>query len=170
VRGALARWAADLAAADAGLRAVTADSMHLTLCFLGNRPVSEIDAIGGACAQAASPPLFELVTGALLGFPSQRPRVLAVAIEDRSRDLHRLQARLAAALSELGSYQPERRPFVPHVTLARARGSGTRPARPGEPARPLSFTASTVTLLRSTPSPAGSVYEPLRSVFLDVAS
>lgn len=176
VRGALARWAAQLAAADPALRAVGAESLHVTLCFLGERPLSTIDAVGAACADAVGPPGFELSTGGLVGFPPNRPRVLAAAIEDRSRGLYRLQSRLSIALAEIGAYRPERRPFRPHVTLARVRGRGSRqgvraPGRAGERLlAPLTFTASSVTLYSSTPQPGGSLYEPLRSVFLDVPS
>ena len=189
---ALARWAGQLASVDGGLRAVGAESMHLTLCFLGERSVSEIDAIGAACAGAARAPVLELSTGGLVGFPRARPRVLAAAIEDRSRGLAQLQARLATALVEIGAYRPEPRPFTPHVTLVRARGrgsrsgsrsgsgsgsrSGSREPRPGRGhaaqrlLAPVAFTASSFTLFRSVSAPGGSVYEPLRSVFLDAPS
>jgi 2'-5' RNA ligase len=159
--------------------------MHVTLCFLGMRPAGELDAIGGACADAVGPPVFELSTAGLVGFPPRRPRVLAAAIEDRSRGLAALQVRLATALAEIGAYRPERRAFVPHVTLARVKRPPAPPARADRvkapPARghgragqrllaPVPFTASSVTLFRSTPGPGGSVYEPLRSVFLDAPS
>jgi len=179
VRGALARWADQLAAADTDLRAVKSESMHVTLCFLGNRHVSEIDAIGAACADAVRQPVFELATGGLLRLPQDRPRVLAAAIEDRSRGLYRLQARLAIALAGLGAYRPERRPFMPHVTLARVNGRGSREGRDAGRSRgragerllaPVPFTASSVTLFSSQLGPGGSAYEPLRSVFLDVPS
>jgi 2'-5' RNA ligase len=155
VRDALARWAGQLAAGDPSLRAVKGASMHITLCFLGSRPVREIDAIGATCAGAVRPPAFELATGALVGFPPKRPRVLAVAIEDRSRGLFQLHARLSTALAELGVYTPERRPFSPHATLARVAGRGgpgRSPRRPGE--RLLAstpFAATSVTLFSSTP-------------------
>jgi 2'-5' RNA ligase len=176
VRGALARWAGQLAAADPALRAVKAKSIHVTLCFLGNRPVSAIDAIGAACADAVRLPVFELATGGLVGLPPDRARVLAAAIEDRSRGLYRLQARLAIALAQAGAYRPERRPFTPHVTLARVNGRGSRDSarahgRAGQRLlAPVPFTASSVTLFSSTPEPGGSAYKPLRSVFLDVPS
>ena len=167
LRQALAQWGR-LAADGAGLRAVRAESIHVTLCFLGMRPVSEIDAIGAACADAVRPPSFELATGALVGFPPRRPRVLAVAIEDGSRRLGELQDRLATALAELGVYRPEGRPFVPHATLARARGRSL-PRGEEQPAlAPVRFTVSSLTLFRSTPGPGGSAYVPLHSVSLDV--
>jgi 2'-5' RNA ligase len=98
-------------------------------------------------------------------------------IEDRSRGLDRLQSRLAIALAELGVYPPERRPFNPHVTLARVSGgrghrgrggTGSSLGRAGQRLlAPVPFRASSMTLLRSRISSAGSVCEPLSSVFLD---
>ena len=70
-------------------------------------------------------------------------------------------ARLFAALEPW--YEPEERPFWPHVTLARV--------RKGERARPLDleppadeFVASEVTLYRSRLSPKGASYEALERV------
>ena len=186
VRDSLARWGASLAAADRGLRPVRAESLHVTLCFLGPRPLDELDAIGAACAEVVGPPAFALSTAGVLGLPPRRPRVLAVAIEDRSRGLARLQAAVAGELERIGVHRPERRGFVPHVTIARTRrpeaGRGERleaersrgrlePERSrGRTPRllgPMPFTASTVTVFRSRPAAGGAVYEPLCSAFLD---
>ena len=74
-----------------------------------------------------------------------------------------LQAAVAEALAAAGMFEPERRPFWPHVTLARVKRDcwrappldGTEPP-PAEP-----FEASEVTLYRSTLRPQGALYEPL---------
>jgi 2'-5' RNA ligase len=172
VRHSLARWATALAVGNHTLRAVRAEALHVTLCFLGARPLSEIDAIGAACASVVGPPGFELATGSVLSLPPRRPRVVAVAIEDRRRGLTRLQSELSRELSALGVYTPERPGFLPHVTIARTvRAERFDPARlRGRTAprllAPMHFEASTVTLYRSRSAPGGSVYEPL-SVFLD---
>ncbi|HWF53834.1 MAG TPA: RNA 2',3'-cyclic phosphodiesterase [Solirubrobacteraceae bacterium] len=175
VRAALSRWSGALAASDPTRRAVAAESLHLTLCFLGDRPLSEVDAIGAACARAAEPPVLELTVGAALNLPPRRPRVIAVRIEDRSRRLAGLQERISRELVELGVHEPEPRPFLPHVTVARVR-RGQRAGGAGPPGRgrttprlvsTLPFTASTVTLFRSLPALGGARYEALRSAFLE---
>ena len=172
---ALARWAAALESSDPALRAVRADALHATLCFLGQRPVAEIDAIAAACAEAVGPPVLELATGGLVGFPPRRPRVLAVELEDRSGGLARLEARLSAALAALGVYQPEARAFRPHVTIARVRGGRLGPGGLAQlgASRPAAlsqarFEARTVTLFRSQTAPGGAVYTPLASAFLEL--
>ena len=70
---------------------------------------------------------------------------------------------MAGALEAGGFYRPEKRPFWPHVTLARVKRGERRvpplpddPPPPGEP-----FDAGVVTLYRSTLRPQGALYEPL---------
>jgi RNA 2',3'-cyclic 3'-phosphodiesterase len=149
-----------------GLRAVAPEALHVTLCFLGWRWVSEIDAIGAACSAAGcfDPPALAL--GAARWLPARRPRVLAVAIEDHSAQLARIQAELSRALQEGGWYVPEARPFLAHVTICRvARGARVR-AVELPPPRALAFDGSTVTLYRSRLGAGGARYEALRRVAL----
>jgi 2'-5' RNA ligase len=150
------------------LRLVEAESLHLTLCFLGSRPVAEIDSLADALASCPEGP-FELSVGAPLWLPARRPRTLAVEIHDRSGALGRLQARVSGTLAEACSWQPERRRFRPHVTLARvrqraARGRGEGFARELLPATPrLSFIPEEVVLYRSWLAREGASYQALGS-------
>jgi 2'-5' RNA ligase len=92
--------------------------------------------------------------------------VVAVALEDRRQRLAHLQSELAAALQTGGWYEPERRPFRAHVTLARA--SGKMRLRPIElpPPAPIRFMGSMVGLWRSLPGRGGAHYERLSKVSL----
>lgn len=186
MREQLAAWAAMLAAAERSLRPVRVESLHVTLCFLGNRPLCEVDTIGSACAagvasRAAPGPALSLATAAALGLPPRRPRLIAVRIDDRGGGLTRLEAAVSQALVEVGVLQPERRPFLPHVTVARVRRGAHLRSMPDASLRggsdaslrggfdalaPCDFVADTVTLYRSHPGPGGSVYEPLHSAVL----
>ena len=74
-----------------------------------------------------------------------------------------LQGAASAALEAGGWYRPEKRPFWPHLTLARVK-RGERRVAPlaGEPRPPSEpFEAPVVTLYRSTLRPQGALYEPL---------
>lgn len=167
---ALLAWRAPLlrggeqASGPAVLRAVAPAALHVTLCFLGATPETEIAPLGAAvaacAAEAAGAP--ELALGAALWLPRRRPRVLAVALEDRRGELAALQAGLAAQLAAGGWYDAQARPFLPHVTVARVRG-GARAARDPAPPppEPLVFDAAAVTLYRSRLHPDGARYEPL---------
>ena len=145
-------------------RVLQPEAVHLTLCFLGSRPVGEISALGAA-VEALAEGAAELSVGAPLWLPPRRPHALAVEIRDRSGALSELQAGLSATLSHLSGWEPERRRFRPHITLVRMRaGSVPTPAgeRPLLAATPqLRFTPEAVVLYRSMPGPGGSTYDPL---------
>ncbi len=173
VRVRLAAWAGSAAAACRSeglgrpLRLLDPEVLHLTLCFLGARPVDEIAAIGSALS-ACPAHAGELSVGAPLWLPRARPRSLAVAIHDREGELAGLHTALTGAICATTSWQPERRRFRAHVTVARTRGqaggrSRTRQAPDGNPDLPatpqLRFSAESLTLYRSWLSPEGAAYE-----------
>ena len=172
------------------LRLLDAQSLHLTLCFLGNRPVEEIDALAGALAPCIERAC-ELSVGAPLWLPPRRPHALAVEIQDRDGQLRRVHQRVTEALCEASAWRPERRRFRAHVTLARVRGGlGSRRPRDGAvdvapgrsrprrasleqalPATPLlSFAAQRIVLYRSWLASDGASYEALASSELVMAA
>jgi 2'-5' RNA ligase len=160
---ALAEWGAS--AAREGLRAVPPESLHVTLAFLGERPEEEVAAIGAALHEAAAP-VPRLAVGAPTWLPPRQPRVLAVDLEDPGGACSRLQGAVSAALVDLGAFTPERRPFRPHVTVARVRkGHRVDTALPALSRRP-TFAASALTLYRSRLSPKGASYHALERVAL----
>ena len=90
-----------------GLRLVSPEALHATLCFLGWRSVDEIDQIDAACGQAVGERVAPLLKVAeQLWLPRRRPRVLALRLEDPSGALEEIQAGLSAALSAGGWYEP----------------------------------------------------------------
>jgi RNA 2',3'-cyclic 3'-phosphodiesterase len=180
VRGPLAGWArtaaAGLRSAGIGrpLRLLDPAGLHLTLCFLGSRPVEEIAAISStlsACATYAG----ELSLGAPLWLPSSRPRSLAVAVHDELGGLARLHAAVSEAVRDATAWEPERRRFRAHITVARRSGRVERRVRargpvaglelPATPA--LRFAAESVTLYRSWLSPQGASYEVISRCALE---
>ena len=142
-----------------GWRTVKAEALHLTLAFLGERPEAEVAAIADA-VRAASRPVGEVALGRALMLPPRSPRVAAVAVVDLQQRLRGLQAALSEGLAAIGAYRPERRPYLPHVTVARR----TRDAR-GQAAEPEWtsgwFRLERVVLYRSRLSPRGASYEAL---------
>ena len=170
-RGAVA-GAREPGATRGGLRALSAQSLHLTLCFLGARPVGEIEALAaavGGCVEQAC----ELAVGAPLWLPPRRPRALAVEIHDLAGELAGVHARVSAAIGQASGWEPERRRFRPHITLVRAGRSalGARGSRSGRtrserplPATPrIAFTPAAIVLYRSWLAPEGASYEQIAS-------
>jgi 2'-5' RNA ligase len=167
VRTALLTWRAAQLSHVAGLRDTQPDaqSLHITLCFLGSQPVAEIARIAEACGVAAGYRRPALSTGKPLWLPVRRPRALTLEINDDG-GLRAIQTALAGALGQGGWFEPERRVFRPHVTVARTGREGLR--RPPEvaPPEPISFVGSTVALMRSHLGPGSASYERLALVEL----
>jgi RNA 2',3'-cyclic 3'-phosphodiesterase len=170
VRTALHQWRSEQLQGVAGVRGIEPEALHVTLCFLGSQPAEQIDGIAAACGAVKACPRPVLSLGEPRWLPPRRPRVLAVGLEDRGLALARVQGELADVLRAGGWYEPERRPFLAHVTVARAAGEGpVRPANPPSPV-PISFVGTSVALLRSRLSGAGARYERLAAVALGGAS
>ncbi len=95
---------------------------HITLKFLGDVGEALLPRLVDAATRAAaglSP--FELSFGRFGAFPSfSRPRVLFYAADRGSEELASLSGRLEEELGTLG-FEPERRGFRAHLTLARVR-------------------------------------------------
>jgi 2'-5' RNA ligase len=180
VREQLAAWARTALRAAGGrsgaghpLRVLDAELLHVTMCFLGNRPVEEIEAIGAQVAGLAEGGSCPLSLGAPVWLPVRHPRVLAVELHDDEGALARLRERLLAALREVCDVEEEppgagrrHRRFRPHVTVARMRAGAAPRQRALEPTPALAFAPRELVLYRSWLSPQGASYEALASARL----
>jgi 2'-5' RNA ligase len=147
----------------ADLRLVAPEALHVTLVFLGHLDEEEIPRIAGALPRDA--PVPKLRALGVKPVPPRRPRLFALDLADEDGRCGAIHAALSDALAALGLYEPEKRPFWPHVTLARVR-KGARVGRafniPAPPAEP--WRANAVTLYRSRLSSRGARYEPIECV------
>jgi len=98
------------------------ENLHLTLKFLGDTPVAKVEALSQAAQRAASKVLpFELVIGDCGAFPVRgQPRVLWIGINDPTNNLTELYRAIEDECANAG-FPRERRPFHPHLTIARLR-------------------------------------------------
>ncbi len=139
-------------------RPVNRDSLHITLAFLGTRPDEDVATIRPLIERETTAP--RLTFGPVLLLPPRRPKVLTIELEEQG--LAPLRQRIADGLQDAGVYTPERRPFRPHVTLARLRPR-ERPTPTHLSLEPLTFHGTAVTLYASRLHPTGARYEPLVS-------
>jgi RNA 2',3'-cyclic 3'-phosphodiesterase len=141
------------------LRVVGRENLHVTLAFLGSRPAAELAAILGALrdsAHAGKP--FEL---AVDGYRETRS-VAMLTLADPSGEATRLAERVHARLEKLGVYERERRPWLPHLTVARFRERPRlRPAITSSVLAP--FAPSGAAAFLSHLHPSGARYEVLES-------
>lgn len=119
--------AGPLRAARLPVRWVTEDAIHVSLRFLGEVDETRVTPIAEALAAAVRKARrFDVGLGGLGAFPSlARPRVVWFGVE-RHPALELLAHDVEKALMTL-EFEPELRPFHPHLTLGRAERSA-RPA------------------------------------------
>jgi 2'-5' RNA ligase len=172
MRSGIEEWGRE-ALDDPAQRRLPADSLHITLVFLGYRPEKEIGRIAAAVEGLEGPaPEIEL-RGPVARPPRGRARLFTLPVE--SPEAVTLQADLEARLASESLHEPERRPFWPHLTVARVRpeGRGSKRPRlvesppgplPQELLRPASCVR--VALYRSELKPQGARYTPLAQVKL----
>lgn len=162
-------------------RWVAPSTLHLTLKFLGDVDTERLAQVGAALERAAArrrkamPQSGEqpipAVRWALKGvgsFPARRPaRVIWVGIE-AGPDLHALQVAVEEELVAEG-FAREARPFSPHLTLARCRAESGRDAPWLSEFAGQGFgeiESVEMVLFRSTLTPGGAIYTPLKRVSL----
>ncbi len=172
VRDEIAAWGRT-ELSDPALRPVPRDSLHITLAFLGYMPERDIERLGEIVAGlgAPAPPLR---LGDPLTKPSpRRPQLFALPAD--SPDTVVLQGRLEEQLIAERLYKPEKRPFWPHVTVARVKSEGRGSKRPRPVGRPPGRLPTKLlspvlgvrlTLYRSELQPRGAHYTPLAQVEL----
>jgi 2'-5' RNA ligase len=146
-------------------RPVPAESLHLTLAFLGRRPETDVEGIDAILHDVAGPaPRLRL--GAALLLPPRRARVLCADLDDVDETLTVLQRRVSEELTAAGIYTPEKRPFRAHATVARLRQRARPPRSVDAAPSPLEFRGEALTLFVSRLHPHGARYEPLVRVNL----
>ena len=158
---------------DPALRVVRPESLHVTLAFLGYLPEKEIEPLGEIVAGLRSPAP-EIRLGDPVGRPTGRhPRLFALPVV--SPGAIALQSEIEEKLVAARLYEPEKRPFWPHVTVARVKPEGGGSKRPRQveqrpdalPKDLLQPTRAVRTrLYRSELKPSGAEYLPLAQVKL----
>jgi 2'-5' RNA ligase len=164
VRARLAAFGHAAAGDGDALRPVAEDALHLTLAFLGHRDLGDVEP-AAAVVRETSADAIALALGEPLWLAPRRPQVLTVALEDRCGALGALRDAVVGRLAYSLDWEPDRRRFRPHVTVARVR----RGARPGRdlPAPPqATFAAEAVTLFRSHLGRGPARYEALERLAL----
>jgi 2'-5' RNA ligase len=142
-------------------RALGRDQLHVTLAFLGSRPVDEVEqisaALGDAAAAAQEPVLLS---------PRRYRETRSVGmlvLDDEDGRAGTLAVDLHGRLERLGVYEREKRPWLPHVTVLRFRRPPTlRPRLPDL----APFSPSGAAVYHSLLRRGGAQYHILHSVAL----
>ncbi|MFP5388814.1 MAG: RNA 2',3'-cyclic phosphodiesterase [Thermoleophilia bacterium] len=159
---------------DPALRVVAPEALHVTLAFLGYLPEKEIERLVEIVKAVDSP-----APAIRLGDPIAKPtvkRARIIALPLISPGTVTLQAELEGKLVAAGLFKPEKRPFWPHLTVARVKSAGRGSKRPmdvsklpGKLPRSLlepKFKGIRTRLYRSELNPMGARYTSLAQVEL----
>lgn len=164
--------------AGSDVRWVRPEGIHVTLKFLGEVPLKKLPAVKLAVQEAVvghSPFELELSNIGLFG-GREGLRIMWVGIAGDVLRLEALVRAVNAALKVVG-FEPDRRPFRPHLTLGRVKDEvGTRRRAEIEVAvgktvvPPVSWRTAHVSLMRTRIGPGGASYDLLATFPLRVSS
>lgn len=142
------------------VRIVPPENVHVTLCFLGSRPASDVPVVArelAAAAAAAGPVRLRTVRYRETG------SVAMIVCDDAGGAGTAMAADLGARLEQLGVYRREQRPWLPHVTVARFR---ERPRLALAPPDLGEIGVVRAALYSSSLRPGGALYHALETVAL----
>jgi 2'-5' RNA ligase len=147
-----------------GVRWARPEGIHLTLRFLGYARGTVLESLVAPLRRAAEECPATMAPVAGLGvFPERgRVRVLWLGIRLPPSILRLQQACERAAVA--AGFEPETRPFAPHLTLGRWSDASPRPTLPSIDLGRTRL--DTLVLYRSQPGKNGSVYTPLETFAL----
>ena len=156
----------------ADVKWVRPENIHLTLKFFGNVEESRVEPILQSIEgliRRTSP--FSTKVQGMGAFPhSKNPRVIWMGLIDETKGLTSLQKSLEGALEKIG-FEPEGRPFQPHLTLGRVKSSREKDdlIEKMEKHREEAFgevEVEEVILFKSELKPTGPIYTVLRKLKL----
>ena len=162
----------DLRSTHADVRWVSPEKIHLTLKFFGNIEELRIDPIFKSIEEPIRDALpFSVRVRGAGAFPSlKNPRVVWMGLADGKEMLISLQKQIEARLEKIG-FEPEDRPFQPHLTLGRMKSSRGKEelSRRMEKYTEEEFgdcQVERVVLFKSDLRPSGPIYTLLRDMKL----
>jgi 2'-5' RNA ligase len=162
----------DLKSSRADVRWVSPENIHLTLKFFGTIEESIIESIIKLTeGPVQGTPLFFLKIQGMGAFPNlKNPRVIWMGFQEGKEIIVAIQKQLEREFEKIG-FQPEDRPFHPHLTLGRMRSNrgkdelvrGMERYREEEFGN---FQVEKIVLIKSDLKPTGPIYTALREIRL----
>jgi RNA 2',3'-cyclic 3'-phosphodiesterase len=154
---AIGRWQRD-ELPEERVRPVSRENLHVTIAFLGSRPAGEVGSIAGALRAAVEGVARPVLTA--LRYRETRS-VGMLVFDDEDGRATRIAEDAHRRLAELGVYEPERRAWLPHLTVVRFR---ERPRLSPSIPELGPVTMSDAAVYMSRLRPTGAQYEVVESV------
>ena len=168
IRAAFGLLIKELRVAQPQAKWVRAENLHLTLKFLGNTEPEKLQAVQTVLSSIYAEQSVQLEFRGLGFFPNEKKSRVFWAGLEASSNLAELAARIDQAMHDL-DFPLERRPFVPHLTLARFEPPGASPkllnvVRLRRLGSFGSLTATEFHLIESKLKPTGAEYTTVQTV------
>jgi len=162
----------ELKRANADLKWVKPENIHLTLKFLGSIPVQWIAEISDELKRGLTDfGSFSIEIAKLGSFPEKgKPRVIWAGISKGSEDLFRLQEKVEDSLRKF-NFPQEDREYTPHLTIGRVKGPKNidrlqELIKTKNDLQLGSMIVEDISIIRSDLKPDGPVYTTLKKVEL----
>lgn len=140
-----------------GLRLLGEKQWHFTLAFLGAVDEAKRETVRGIIEAVPADMGGRSSLGGFLMLPSaSRARVVALDVDDSSGVLAGLYERVMSSLEEAGIMEREKRPYRPHLTIARLRTPA--PVRPRADVPGVDLAVESLCLYRSELKRGGAEY------------
>ena len=175
VRDALDKLEQQLKSAQADVKWLAPENIHLTLKFLGEIDDKKSDSIIKIVNEvAANQKSFQARISSIGAFPKiNSPRVIWAGIDKGDEETRKIALELENLIAKLG-IPKEDRPFSSHITIGRTRSAINRERLVQELSKlngqltqeNLEFSVKKVTLYKSTLTPQGPIYEILNEAHL----
>lgn len=175
IKDSLGNLQEQLKKAEADVKWVKPENIHLTLKFLGEVDDEKLKRISGAIEEAACENhSYKIRIHSLGAFPKiDYLRVLWVGVEEGDAETRKIAKTLEEKIMKIG-IPKEERPFSSHITIGRIRSTLNRERLVEElknlqenfGKENLEFCVSKITLFKSTLTPKGPIYEGLKNVSL----
>lgn len=136
-------------------RLVTNSNLHITLHFVGNTPIDQMDFLDRQARQCKGE-IFDLTLDCSGYF--KKPKVFWFGSQRVPRSLSDLHRNLGEKISEC-EYTPETRPYSPHVTVARKIYQAPEPVA----LEPVHWQVDRFVMVESVSVPGGVRYEVVKS-------
>lgn len=143
-----------------GVKWVDKENMHITLQFLGETGEEEAAAVNKALSRLAGKyQSFFLELAGITAFPSLDSARVIVAACEQNAEAARVKHEIDKELRSVIGYKPDRRTWVPHITLGRVKkGCRVKMGDKRLPQASSQFQARSIDLMSSRLSPVGPEY------------
>ena len=139
---------------------------HITVRFVGEAADADADQFAYRIEDLLDLDPFRISIDGIGGFPRpSKATVVFASVSDPSASLADIARLCDIAATDVG-FEPEGRPFVPHLTLSRTRPPADLTRLPDDFEAPIRVSVKAVTLFRTRSTREGPVYEPVHEIQL----